>query len=510
MEDALKKSVLFLLFFALFLCSCASDDEDDACETKDQCVSGYTCLNGFCVPEETVTPDTDNTLPDGGDTLPDGSEPELPDAGDTAADEDTAPDTGDTDPDAEPDTDQDTEPDADSSVPDADEDEIQDIEPLPDSDAPRECETNADCSENFNKVICDTAAGKCVICVSDSDCRVELGEGCDLSSNECVQAANCFASIQKLPHGGSYDWDDNTSQGFIPNTYWNVNDKLSKSGNYSYGRYDENMNYSANMDFISLLAECDPADAGCYSGDLSGCSACTVNVTFYHAGKTGDSTGSARDYIHPVCNGTGNKEVKNSTNSLNSSTHVPQSHWSYAQFHNKFWNYSDNFTNPLKWQMDSSCLTDKFVFGMRFWSNSSGQSAGLVADDLKIAPADSEAPVGMIVSADSEKIAGWACDPDKKSAYLLLQLKYYKNGDKSQAPVVKNIRSALQRPDFSGMTEQCNTSNHGFEMLHDDELKGLLGSGTHAVVVSAFDLHASKNLCGSGYFTIGETSFTLE
>ena len=264
------------------------------------------------------------------------------------------------------------------------------------------------------------------------------------------------------------------------------------------------MNYSANMDFISLLADCDPADAGCYSGDLSACSACTVNVTFYYAGKIGDSTGAVRDYIHPVCNGTGNKEVKNSTNSLNSSTHVPLSHWSYAPFHNQFWNYSYNFTNPLKWQMDSSCLTDKFVFGMRFWSNSSGQSAGLVADDLKIAPADSESPVGKIVLVDSEKISGWACDPDRDD-YLMVQLRYYKNGDKTQAPVVKNIPANLN---VTGAIS-CSSSAHGFAINHGSWLPAALGNGTHAVEVYAFDLHATKNQCGSGYVKIAESSFEI-
>lgn len=512
MEDALKK-FLFLLISALFVCSCASDEEPE-CVTKEDCGSGMVCSNGYCVPEGLVQPDADNTLPDSGDTLPDSGDTELPDTGDTAQDsdntpdEDSAPDTGDTLPDGEPTPDTgDTAQDADTTT---DEDPDTDEEPAPDSDIQRECETSADCSANFNKILCDTAAGKCVICVSDSDCRTELGEGCDPASNECVQASNCFAAIRKLPHGGFYDWDDNTSQGFIPNTYWNVNDKLSRSGSYSYGRYNENMNYSANMDFISLLAECDPAEANCFSGDLSACSVCTVDVTFYHSGKTGDSTGNPRDYIHPVCNGAGNKQVKNSTNSLNSSTHVPESHWSYAQFHNQFWNYPNNFSTQLKWTMDSSCLTDKFVFGMRFWSNSSGQSAGLVADDLRIAPAASEAPVGKIISAESEKITGWACDPDKLSAYLLLQVKYYKNGDKSADPIVKNIRAALQKPDFSDMITQCNTNNHGFEMLHDEELKSLLGSGTHTVDVLAFDLQASKNLCGSGYTAIGETTFTIE
>ena len=504
MEDALKKFV-FLLFLTLFVCSCASDEEPE-CETKEDCGSGMVCSNGFCVPEGVIPPDDDNTTPDSGDSgLPDSGEPDLPDTGDTAADSDTVPDAGDTLPD-----DDDTDPDADAASPD--EDTTPDEEPAPDSDTVQfgECETNADCSGNLNKILCDTTVGKCVICISDSDCRTELGEACDLTLNECVQASNCFAAISRLPHGGSYDWDDNTSQGFIPNAYWSVNDKLSKSGNYSYGRYDESSNYQSGMDYISLLAECDPAEANCFSGDLSACSACSVDVTFYHSGKTGDSTGNPRDYIHPVCNGAGNKQVKNTTNSLNSSTHVPESHWSYAQFHNQFWNYPNNFTTQLKWTMDQSCLTDKFVFGMRFWSNSSGESAGLVADDLRIAPAASEAPLGKIVSADSEKISGWACDPDKLNAYLLLEVKYYKNGDKSAAPVVRNIRSALQKPDFSDMITQCNTNNHGFEMLHDEELRNQLGSGTHNVEVLAFDLHASKNLCGSGYTVIGETNFTIE
>ena len=434
----------------------------------------------------------DSELSDSGDSEPTDSGDSQPDEEpatdeEQAADEDTTPAA-----DEEPVTDEDTTPAADEE-PVADEDTTpapdeepsadEDTAPAPDDEQPATGQEN---------------------CSGNSDCRTALGESCDPETHECVQATNCYAAIQSLPHGGFYDWDDGTPQGFQTNNYWNVNDKLSKSGNYSYGRYDENMNYSANMDFISLLADCDPADAGCYSGDLSACSACTVNVTFYHAGKIGDSTGAVRDYIHPVCNGTGSKDVKNSTNLLNSSTHVPQSHWSYAQFHNMFWNYSYNFTNPLKWQMDSSCLTDKFVFGMRFWSNSSGQSAGLVADDLKIAPADSESPVGKIVLVDSEKISGWACDPDRDD-YLMVQLRYYKNGDKTQAPVVKNIPANLN---VTGAIS-CSTSAHGFAINHSAELLNALGTGTHAVEVYAFDLHATKNNCGSGYVKIAESSFEI-
>ena len=435
-----------------------SDTGDSSADTGDSAYDG-----------ERPRPDEELPLPDSDNTEPD---KEL------AADDDTTEPDGDNiepEPDKEePLTDADLpESDSDPVQPDADQSGSDGDQPAPDDEQPATSQES--CSDN-------------------SDCRTALGESCDPETHECVQATNCYAAIQSLPHGGFYDWDDGTTQGFQTNNYWQVREGISKSGNYSFGFYSESK-YSSNMNYSSLLP----------TADLSSCATCDIAVTFYHAGTiAGDD--NPVDFAHPMCNGTGFTDIQNSQGYTTSA--APSTTWQYANYsyNNKYPKVSDDFQHQRSWDIPVSCLTSQFVFGVRFWSNSMLEGTGIVFDDLRIAPKVSAAnlPTGALTELNSVKISGWACDPDRDD-YLMVQLRYYKNGDKTQAPVVKNIPANLN---VTGAIS-CSSSAHGFSINHSAELLNALGTGTHAVEVYAFDLHATKNNCGNGYVKIAESSFEI-
>ena len=440
--------------------------------------------------------DTGDTSTDTGDPLPDEEERPRPDEGRPLPDSDQ---TGADDDPLEPDSDR-IEPDPDTDKEESDKDQTDPDKDQPETDAD-EPETDADqTSSDADQTGSDDdphgpdeEPTSQETCRDNSDCRASLGEACDPETHECVQASNCYAAIQTLPHGGFYDWDDGTPQGFQTNDYWQVREGISKSGNYSFGFYSESK-YSPNMNYSSLLP----------MADLSSCAACDVAVTFYHAGTiAGDD--NPVDFAHPMCNGTGITEMANSHGYTTSA--APSTAWQYANYSysNKYPKVSDNFQHQRSWDIPTACKTSQFVFGVRFWSNSMLEGTGIVFDDLKIAPkaAESTLPTGALTELDQERISGWACDPDRDD-YLLVQLRYYKNGDKTQAPVVKNIPANL-----TSASALCSSAGHGFAINHGEWLMTALGSGTHAVEVYAFDLHATKNQCGSGYVKIAESNLNL-
>lgn len=443
-----------------------------------------------------TAPDAGDTSADTGDTLPD-DEHHRPDEGRPLPDSDQAePDSDPQEPDSDlivPDTDiekeesdaDQTDPDKDQPLTDADE-PGSDTDPVPSDADMTGPDGDAQEPDDEQPVSQET-------CRDSSDCRASLGEACDPETHECVQATNCYAAIQTLPHGGFYDWDDGTSQGFPTNDYWQVREGIAKSGSYSFGFYSESK-YSSNMNYSSLLP----------MADLSSCATCDVAVTFYHAGTiAGDD--NPVDFAHPMCNGTGITEMANSHGYTTPA--APSTAWEYANYsyNNKYPKVSDNFQTQRSWDIPVACKTSQFVFGVRFWSNSMLEGTGIVFDDLRIAPkaAASTLPTGALTELSQERISGWACDPDRGD-YLLVQLRYYKNGDRTQAPIIKNIPANL-----TSAGAQCSTAGHGFAINHGSWLPAALGNGTHAVEVYAFDLHATKNQCGSGYVKIAESSLNL-
>ncbi len=501
----MKKSSFFIFLAFLFLISCSGgDDPLVPCITVSDCPdSSYSCLDGFCIHNSAIVDPGDSdsdttsgdTLPDGGETdsgdtsdngesTDDGENSELPDAvtvdDDETGDGDTDSETNDDD--GETDTDSDTSSDNDGGSDD-------------DADTLPNCSKNEDCLSNPNNIRCDTATGKCVMCLSDDDCLHAYGQSCDLATNECVSDKTCAAAIEKLPHGGKFDWEDGTTQGFSTNNYWDVVDSsliAARSGSYTFGRYS---GYSDNMDYTSVLLPV----------DLSLCSACTVNVLYYAKGTVPFSE-NGYDFIQPTCNGEGTTTARNSTGGTQSLD--PQSPWETANgFYNKVNSYSTAAWTTSEWQLPAACRTTQFVFGLSFSSSSMVTKTGLVVDDLTIAPAATgHEPDGVFESADGGNVKGWTCDLDAPQKYILVKIEYYKNKDESAAAAVRWAYAKLQRPGDSAVLSGCSeTNNHGFEMPFDEELRAVLGTGTHSAAVFAVDIPAAETNCSGTYKKLGDT-----
>lgn len=495
----MKKSTFFIFIAFLFCISCSNgDDPLVPCITVSDCPdSSYSCLDGYCIHSGAIVDPTDDDG-DFSDTLPDGGKN---DGGDTSEETGNNDDDSDSDPDSElpdPVSDDDDDNPANS---DEDGENDDDAESASDDDSddadviPEKCEKNEDCLSNPNNIRCDTASGKCVMCLSDSDCLAAYGQSCDLTTHECVSDKTCAAAIEKLPHGGKFDWDDGTTQGFSTNNYWNVVDSSlisARSGSYTFGRYS---GYSANMDYTSVLQ---PAD-------ISLCSACTVNVLYYAKGSVPFSE-NGYDFIQPTCNGEGTTTARNSTGGTQSLD--PQSPWEKANgFSSKVNSYSTTAWTTSEWTIPAACKTSQFVFGLRFSSNSSIEKNGLVVDDLTIAPAATgHEPNGAFESADGGNVKGWACDLDAVQKNILVRIEYYKNKDESAPAAVRWAYAKLQRPGDSAVLSGCSeTNNHGFEMPFDEELRAVLGTGTHSAAVFAVDIPAAETHCSGTYKKLGDT-----
>ncbi|MBP5407253.1 hypothetical protein J6Z19_08965 [bacterium] len=542
-----KNLILFISLFlsVLFAVSCSGPDEDLSCLVAADCPdSSFSCINEVCVLNDAANEITDSDKQDengsstGGNGSNSGSgddnsdingsengnddESGLPDPvtndgeGNSGSSDDDASETSDADGveenDGETNDDNGNESDNDNenndengiASDDGNENGDGDIEEGNPVGQLTDCTKNEDCLSNFNNIRCDTALGKCVMCISNDDCLTAYGQTCDLTTHECVSNATCAAAIEKLPHGGKFDWEDGTTQGFSTNAYWDlVNDPTISNGAYSFGQYS---GYTDNMDYTSVLQPV----------DLSICSGCAVNVLYYAKGAIPKSE-NGYDFIHPTCNGDGTTTAKNSTVSIQSLT--PQSPWVMADaYYQKVNSYSTTAWTTSEWQIPASCKTDKFVFGLRFSSNGSISYAtshsylGLVVDDLTIAPAATgHEPDGEFESASNGYIKGWACDLDAPLKYILIKIEYYKNKDESAVAAVRWVYAKLQRPGDAELETKCSsTYNHGFEMPLDEGLKTLLGEdGTHKAVVYAVDIPATENLCGGTYTKLGEREFEV-
>lgn len=561
----MKKSCLFLIFAFLFIVSCSgSDDAPIACITAGDCPdSSYSCFDGWCVVANLGNDDEFNggnssgsELPDesqngGGDSTGNGdidkentndsehNDPVTDDKdghsdADSASDSDQASDSdnaetpdsetpdgngGEEDPDKENGegngdddpslTDNENSDDTDNGDGDS---SSSDNENTNDDDSAGNggessenhgdptttCEQDSDCAGNLNRTRCN--GGICVICLSNDDCDTALGQNCDLSTHECVSNATCAAAIAKLPLGGKFDWEDGTTQGFSDSAaytypYWDavpatslpdeVEPVLTHGGNYSFGKYTNvsSEKYKSKTDQVSALS----------STDLTQCSECNVKAKFYVRGKswTTSCSNDTKDYLNPTCKGSGSSSwVEDGVNS----------------FITKICSYSEAKWTEMEWTVPESCKTEDFVFGLRFRSDIMVEGPGLFVDNLTIAPAATEfVPNGAFESAENGYVKGWACDLDSKNKNVLVKVEYYKNKDESLVAAERWVYAKLLRPDDSALEIQCGeTYNHGFEVPFDNDLRTVLGAGTHSAAVFAVDIPSADTHCAGTYTKLGE------
>ena len=527
----MKKSCFFVFLAFLFVLSCSKgEDPLIPCVTVSDCPdSSYSCFDGFCVHAGAVVDPTGSdsdtssgdTLPDGdkndggdtdtsdnGENTNDGQNSELPDpvvddSDENSQDADSHANDGDGENDA--DADGGNEENGDSDIENSEEENLvdEDADSGNNGDTDNETDNDADAdgdtgNETENDMDND----------SDTDGDADNDADQDVVEPPVISAA-CADAIAALPHGGNYDWDDGTTQGFSTNNYWNLVESsvlAARSGSYSFGNYS---GYSQNVDYTSALG---PAD-------LSACKVCMVKATFYAKGKNYAYSCSAsnKSYIHPTCNGEG---VTTSTNGAagpwNNSSTIPASPWvatkedSGAEFstYATGCRYSDQgwvdeyHNKPLMWTIPDTCMTDEFVFGLRFRSDST-TGPGLVVDDLKIYATTKNEPKGEFESAENGNITGWACDPDAYPEKVAVKVRYYKNKDESVVAAERSVDAESERTDLT----QCDgTFNHGFEIPLDGEVAAILGIGTHSAAVFVGDLPAE---CAGSYKEIGKKEFKI-
>jgi len=529
----MKKNLFWLVFAALFAVSCSSSDDYLPCVVSSDCPDNLSCVDGECTiaTAEVTDSDTDSGKgssnengggsgsednnqnggsEEGGNQNGEGSEtdddydPFEPDGNDSDTDNGQNDDTNDADNSEGHDGEIPDEGNDGENNDDTDGENGNDADNGGDDDPAtvENCTKNEDCLSNPNNIRCDANSGKCVMCISDDDCLAVYGQSCDLTTHECVSNKTCAAAIEKMPHGGKFDWEDGKTQGFSTNVYWDVvNNTTVSNGKYSFGQYS---GYTDNMDYTSVLQPV----------DLSLCSACKVNVLYFAKGKVPYAE-NGYDFIHPTCNGIGTTTARNSTGGTQ--TLAPQSPWDIWEmadaYYQKVNSYSTVAWTKSEWELPKACRTSQFVFGLRFSSNGSisyvtdHNYLGLVVDDLTIAPAATEfVPNGEIESAEGGNIKGWACDLDANSKNVLVKIEYYKNKDESAAAALRWAYAKLQRPGDPAVLAGCSeTSNHGFEMPFDDGLKNILGEGTHSAAVFAVDIPAAENNCSGVYKKLGET-----
>ena len=537
----MRKSCFFVFLAFLFVISCSNgDDPLIPCITVADCPdTSYSCFDGFCVHAGAVVDPTDsdndsssgNTVPDDGqnddENSSDGNnnnndgDSERPDS--VNDNENSEPSSDDKDNEETSDSDGAESGDSSETSDDTEENDGENNDGNSgENDADSNNEENDNSSENNDgdadsdssdsenpDVDADSGNGGDTDNDADADVDADTDTGTELELP--TEPAACAAAIAALPHGGKYDWDDATTQGFSTNNYWNLVESsvlAARSGSYSFGKYSANKGYSQNMDYTAALG---PAD-------LSACKTCMVKATFYAKGKNYFSTctNSNRTFIHPTCNGEGITTATNATGVSWSQT--PASPWVSTKEDSgvEFLTYAtgcrytsdtiwvDEYHNkPLMWTIPDTCLTDEFVFGLRFRSDGSVEGHGLVVDDLTIYVATKNEPRGEFESAENGEITGWACDPDAYSEKVPVKVRYYKNKNESVVAAERSVDAESERTDLT----QCNgTYNHGFEIPFDAELAAVLGIGTHSAAVFAGDLPAE---CAGTYKLIGKKEFQI-
>lgn len=515
----MKKSCFFVFLAFLFGISCSKgEDPLIPCVTVSDCPdSSYSCFDGFCVHAGAVV---DPTGPDSGDTLPDGDKSD----GDTSSenkdnnDDSGLPDTVKPDDDGNSESQSDKDSAENSDKDNAGENDSEtDDEDAANENNDKENGEDADNTEENDGETNDGNGGESGDNESDpslndgensGDEDADSGNGGDADvDNDAdhdveipAETAACADAIAALPHGGKYDWDDGTTQGFSTNTYWDLVESSvipARSGSYSFGKYSQ---YTVNKDQISPLSTVT---------DLSACKGCMVKASFYVKGQICNGNCTAQTFLHPTCNGEGNTTVVDKTVTTWSQwTIPPESPWVdddldffKAKANNN--QYSAVAWKDLEWTIPDTCMTDEFVFGLRFRSSSLVAGPGLVVDDLTIYATTQNEPKGEFESAENGKITGWACDPDAYPEKVSVKVRYYKNKDEAVVAAERSVDAESERTDIT----QCGgTYNHGFDIPFDAELAAVLGIGTHSAAVFAGDLPAE---CAGTYKLIGTKEFEI-
>ncbi len=524
----MRKSCFFVFLAFLFVISCSNgDDPLIPCITVADCPdTSYSCFDGFCVHAGAVVDPTGSDS--SGDTLPEGEKNDGDSSSENGKDNNDD-DSGLPDP-VKPDDDGNSESSSDndtaetsdsdtaenndgSETSDVDNTEENDGEATDENggDGDSESDPSSNDGENSGDEDADSGNGSEADNENeDNDVDADVDDDTDNELELPTEPAACAAAIAALPHGGKYDWDDGTTQGFSTNNYWNLVESsviAARSGSYSFGNYS---GYSQNVDYTSALG---PAD-------LSACKTCMVKATFYAKGKNYaySCSNSNKSYIHPTCNGEGVTTATNgAAGSWNNNSTVPALPWvatkedsgvefsTYAtgcRYSDQGW-VDEYHHKPLMWTIPDTCLTDEFVFGLRFRSDSSVEGHGLVVDDLTIYATTQNEPKGEFESAENGKITGWACDPDAYSEKVPVKVRYYKNKDESVVTAERSVDAESERTDLT----QCGgTYNHGFEIPFDAELAAVLGIGTHSAAVFAGDLPAE---CAGTYKLIDKKEFEI-
>ena len=530
----MRKSCLFVFLAFLFIVSCSgSSDPLIPCVTVSDCPdSSYSCFDGFCVHAGSVVdPTGQENGNSSGDTLPGGGQNDGGNSSENGENDNGNGDDSELPDPVKPDEDGNSE-----SQSDKDSDETSDKESseMSDSDNAEENDSSEnsdvdnteenDGEENNDKENgggddADPENGESDPSLNDgensgdedadnenedgdagNDADADIDNDADQDVELPAEPAACAAAIAALPHGGKYDWDDGTTQGFLTNTYWDLVESSvlpARSGNYSFGKYSQ---YTVNKDQISPLST---------ATDLSQCAQCTVKASFYVKGQICNGNCEAQTFLHPTCNGEGNTTVVDKTVTTWSQwTIPPESPWVKddldffkAKANNN--QYSAVAWKDLEWTIPETCKTDQFVFALRFRSSSLVAGPGLVVDDLTIYATTKNEPKGEFESAENGKISGWACDPDAYSEKVPVKVRYYKNKDESVVAAERGVDAESERIDLT----QCGgTYNHGFEIPLDMEVAGILGVGTHSAAVFVGDIPAD---CSGAYKLIGTKEFSI-
>jgi len=494
----MKKILFGLVSVLLFVVSCSSSEDSLPCTTVVDCPdSSFICLDGECVLDTAETNDADKKedengngdkdnsgSSDGGNTDSDGSGSEDKNDSDNGS---GLPDPVTVDDETQSDSDNSEENDGEGGD-DSDNTDTADTADTSDTTDTTDTADTADTSDTTDTTdTADTAD------TSDTTDTTDTGDSGNVE--DPVDPAACAAAIVQLPHGGKYDWEDGTTQGFsdyatYANPYWNVvpatslpdevEPVLTHGGNYSFGNYST---YKPSTNHYSVL----PAT------DLSQCSHCKVKAKFYVRGANWITScdNNNYDYLESTCwDGVKNSWVD------------PKFDDGYT-FLSKRCTYSKQKWTELEWTIPESCKTETFLFALRFKSDSSVEGPGLFVDNLTIYATTSNEPKGEFESAENGTITGWACDPDAYSEKVPVIVRYHKNKNESVVSAERKVYAEIEK---TGLTQCGGTNNHGFEIPFDTELATALGLGTHSATVFIGDLPTD---CAGTYKKIGTKEFEI-
>lgn len=552
----MKRNLFWLVLTLLFVVSCSNGDEPlIPCITVSDCPdSSYSCFDGFCVHAGAVVdPVGSDSDTSSGETLPDGGQNEGGNTNDNDSENDSdlpEPAAVDNDENSEPSSDKDSAENSDKdtaeasdkdeessdedgtqtsdgdsveendsettdnggnenadkeNISDADNEEGNDAETSDENTTGNDADNENNDSEGGDDSDNDGGSDGDSDSVGDEDTEIgdmdnnidaDVDNDADHDVELPTDPAACADAIAALPHGGKYDWEDGTPQGFADYAtytypYWNVvpttllpdevEPVLTHGGSYSFGNYST---YKSSTNHYSVL----PVT------NLSQCGQCKVKAKFYVRGANWITScdNNNYDYLESTCKG-----------SAESSWVDPKFDDGYT-FLSKKCTYSKQKWTELEWTIPESCKTETFLFGLRFKSDSYVEGPGFVVDNLTIYATTKNEPKGEFESAENGTITGWACDPDAYSEKVHVRVRYYKNKDESVVAAERSIDAEAERID---LTTQCNgTYNHGFEIPFDDGLAAVLGIGTHSAAVFIGDLPAD---CAGTYKWMGTKEFEI-